>query len=139
MCVCGGGCGAAGILLDTQHVLQYQSLLASPAGWFRGRLELPRSNLLCFLTPVKLHPELCLCTCVCALHAKQNFLPPRRHFPVAQPVAACLPTPTPSLSFTAGVEEGNWEVFWGVVILGVRGEQQNPEGVCCFSSLKWSL
>ncbi|KAL2779279.1 glutamate receptor 1 isoform 6, partial [Daubentonia madagascariensis] len=39
-------------------VLQYPSLSASLASWLGGWLEQPWSNLLCFLTPVKLHSEL---------------------------------------------------------------------------------
>lgn len=69
-----GGCGAGGLLLGT-YVRQYQSPLASPVCWLWGWLQHPWSNLLCFLTPVKLHSEVCLYMCVSALDAKQNFLP----------------------------------------------------------------
>lgn len=87
--------GAGPILLGT-HVLQYQALSASPARWPPGWLEQPWSNLLCFLTPVKLYSEVCLCICVSALHAKQNFLPASGDTSLAAPsIAAYLPTPTP--------------------------------------------
>lgn len=98
-CVFLGGGGAGGIWLDT-HVLQYQSLLASPAGWLRGRLGQPWSNLLCFLTPVKLHPEACLCMCVSAFYTQNKTSCLGDTSLAAQPVAAYLP-PSP-LSFTAG-------------------------------------
>lgn len=67
-CVFGGeGCGAGPVLLGTR-VVRWQSLLVSPACWLQGWFKEPWSNLLCFLTPVKLHPEVCLCTCVSDLH-----------------------------------------------------------------------
>lgn len=45
-------------------------------------------------------------------HVKQNFLPRLRDTSLAaQPVAAYLLIATPCLSFIAGGEEGDWEVF----------------------------
>lgn len=104
----GVGYGASRILLGT-HVPQYQALLASPACRLQGWLEQPWSNLLCFLTPVKLYSEVCLCICVSALHAKQNFLPPET-LPLKPHLCRLPPHPYPPLSFITE-EAGDRDVF----------------------------
>lgn len=142
LCECGGGgvgYGASPILLGT-HVPQYQALPASPACRLQGWLEQPWSNLLCFLTPVKLYSEVCLCIYVSALHAKQNFLPPET-LPLKPHLCRLPPHPYPPLSFIteeAGGGRGQGRI-WGVVTWWGEGGwsgriQQEFFG---FYSLKW--
>lgn len=54
------------------------SLVPRVVGW-------PWSNLLCFLTPVKLHPEACVCVCALLLPSTQNSLPSGDTSLAAQP------------------------------------------------------
>lgn len=111
LCECvfggGGGYGAGPILLGT-HVLQYQALSASPACQLQGWLEQPWSNLLCFLTPVKLYSEVCVYVLVPYTQNKTSCL--RRHFPCSPVWSRLPPHPHPSLSFISE-EEGDREVF----------------------------
>lgn len=89
-----------------------------------GGLEWSWSNLLCFLTPVKLHPEVCMYLCASALHTK---LPAFRGDTslVAQPVAFYSPTSHPfSFIHCRGGERGQGSV-WGVVIWGERGASES--------------
>jgi hypothetical protein len=81
LCVCVGGEDVVQVVFGLHTCTAVVPVWASPACWLQARLEWPWSNLLCFLTPVKLHSEVYMCTC--ALPHMQNFLQPSLYQPVA--------------------------------------------------------